>query len=217
MPQSVSATRVSPRKRLNPLLRVFGRVALRLLGWRYEGGRGDMLRKAVLIAAPHQTNWDLLYTLLASFAMDMPIQFMMKHTLFRFPLNLLWPRLGGVSVNRKAAANLVQQMVREFETRDDMILVIAPEGTRGHVPHWKLGFYWMALKADVPVLIGAIDYKTRKVHVGPAVRMTGDLDEDFAALRAHYLPRVGVDPRYPPQDKPVAIPKDPVVAEVVNT
>ena len=149
--------------------------------------------------------------------MNMPIQFMVKHTLFKWPLTYFWYCVGGISVNRDAASNVVGQMVQSFQERDDMILVLAPEGTRKNVAHWRLGFYWIALQADVPVLIGTIDYKNRLVHVGPDVRLTGDLDADFQMLREHYLPRVDVDPQYPPKKETAPAESATEPAEAVNS
>lgn len=191
---SVQASRVV-RGKTGPISRFIGRTCLRLIGWR-EASPPPTIRKYVLIAAPHTTNMDLFYMLFATMAMRIPVTWMMKDTVFWWPLGSIWRMLGGIPVNRRAASNVVRQMVDVFAQHDDLALLIAPEGTRKAVDHWKLGFYWMALGAQVPVIPGYICHERRVIGIGDPIPMTGDIEADFAQLRAFYQEKTGIYPDY---------------------
>jgi len=178
-----------------PLSQIFGRACLRLMGWRAVSGP-PAIRKYVVLAAPHTTNMDLFYMLFATMAMQLPVTWMMKDTVFWWPLGTLWRMLGGIPVNRRAASNIVRQMVDIFNEREELALLIAPEGTRKAVKHWKLGFYWMALGAGVPIIPGYINHETKRIGIGEPIPVTGDIEADFEALRAFYGETTGIYPDY---------------------
>lgn len=178
-----------------PVRRLIGRVCLRLLGWKLEG-EPVAVPKYVLVAAPHTSNMDLFYMLFTTMALRIPATWMMKDTAFWWPVGILWRKLGGIPVNRRAATNVVQQIIQIFESRDHLALLIAPEGTRKAVKHWKLGFYWMALGAGVPVVPGYINHKTKCIGVGKPIPLTGDIETDFEALRTVFMEKTGVYPDY---------------------
>lgn len=177
------------------MTRLFGRTCLRLLGWREANGP-PQIPKYVLIAAPHTTNMDLFYMLFGTMAMGIPATWMMKDTAFWWPAGAIWRKLGGIPVNRRAATNIVTQMVDVLKKRDDLALLIAPEGTRKAVKYWKLGFYWMALGAGVPVVPGYINHQTRRIGVGDPITLTGDIEQDFKKIREFYAETVGITPEY---------------------
>lgn len=187
--------RTFTRGSTGPVSRFIGRLGLRIIGWRAVSGPPPV-NKYILIAAPHTTNMDLYYMLFASMAMDIPVTWMMKDTLFWWPLGVLWRKLGGIPVNRRAAVNVVRQMVDVLDQRDEVALMIAPEGTRKAVKHWKLGFYWMALGADVPIVPGYINHAERRIGVGEPLHMSGDIEADFEQLRAFYQEKTGIRPDY---------------------
>ncbi len=171
---------------------------LRLLGWQCEGEVEDIPNtpKCVIVAAPHNTGWDLPYTLLASFQLGLPAVFMMKDSLFAWPLGILWRFLGGVPINRRKSTSTVQQMVTAFSESEVLRVIIAPEGTRSRVKHWKLGFYWMAHGADVPIVLAYIDYRRKVVGIGAPWKPSGDVEMDFKHIQAFYEEKTGMTPVY---------------------
>lgn len=183
------------RTSVGPVASLFGKVCLRLMGWR-EASPQPAVPKYVLTAAPHTTNMDLFYMLFGTLAMKIPATWMMKDTAFWWPAGIIWRKLGGVPVNRRAATNVVHQIVDVFNSREDLALLIAPEGTRKEVKHWKLGFYWMALQADVPIVPGYINHKTKRIGVGEPIYLTGDIEQDFQKLRDFYRDLVDIYPDY---------------------
>jgi 1-acyl-sn-glycerol-3-phosphate acyltransferase len=168
---------------------------LRAQGWRPEGAR-PAARKYVLIAAPHTSNWDLVYLLALAAEYDVKVSWLGKHTLFRGVFGRAMRRLGGVPVDRTRRANLVQQLADVFEGNERLALTIPAEGTRDYTPHWKSGFYHTARTAGVPVVLGYLDYQRKRGGFGPEIILTGDVREDMNHIRDFYVDKVG---KYPDQ------------------
>lgn len=158
---------------------------MRVLGWRLEGSLPD-LRKFVIIVAPHTSNWDFPVGVAAKLALRLQVTFLAKDSLFRFPLGVIMRALGGMPVDRSASHDLVKGIVSEFARRDQLVLVVAPEGTRKKVERWRTGFYHMARGANVPIVPVALDWGARAVRIGTPVQTTGDLERDLVGLQAWY-------------------------------
>ena len=117
-----------------------------------------------------------------------------KDTLFRGPIAGVLRRLGGIPVNRRSRSNFVQQMVNVFNERDRFIMAISPEGTRRKTGHWKTGFYYIALGANVPIALGFVDYEKKVVGIGPKLYPTGDIQADFIEIKNFYTTITGRHP-----------------------
>jgi 1-acyl-sn-glycerol-3-phosphate acyltransferase len=176
-----------------PLGAWLGRTLMGLSGWRFEGTVPDV-RKLVLIVAPHTSNWDFLVGLQAKLALRLGGVFIGKHTLFRFPLGIFMRWLGGIPVDRKAAAGFASEVAHVLRAADRMTVVLAPEGTRKRIPQWKSGFYRIATEAGVPILPVGFDYPRRVVFFAPLFQPTGDYEKDLAALHSHYRAEMGKTP-----------------------
>lgn len=166
------------------------RVLLRLAGWRLAGTLPDVA-KLVLIAAPHSSWWDGVWGLLVKVGIGADVHFMAKQELFRWPLDGLLRRLGGMPIDRGAAKGVVEQMIDQFQRRDGLWLGIAPEGTRKPVTRWKSGFWHIAHEAGVPVFPVAFHYPEKIIQFGPLFDTTADMAADLARLRAYYAPFQG--------------------------
>ena len=177
------------------------RAFLRLTRWGPEGERPSAPR-FVLIAAPHTSNWDLAYLLALAEVYDLRISWMGKHTIFRWPLGGLFRALGGIPIRRHERADRVGAMAREFAERDTFALVVPAEATRGWAPHWKSGFYHIARRANVPIVMGFLDYARRRGGFGPQLFPSGDITEDMAVIRGFYAGKVG---KYPENFGPVKL------------
>lgn len=158
---------------------------LKCSGWKVAG-KAPELKKYVMIAAPHTTNWDFYYTMLISFAMGIKIYWMGKDTLFRWPAGYFFKWMGGLSINRSKSSNVVAQCVAAFERSDRLIVVIPPEGTRSKARYWKTGFYHIAHGAGVPIALGFLDFRLKKGGIGPTLMPTGDIDEDMKLIKSFY-------------------------------
>ena len=173
--------------------KLFGRLYLRLIGWKADGELPSEPR-FILIAAPHTSNWDLPHMLFLSFVYGVRINWFAKHTIFRRPYGWFFRMLGGVSVDRRSPQGLVEQMADELRRRDRMILAVPPEGTRSYREYWKSGFYYIAHHAGVPIALGFLDYGGKRGGFGPLVHTTGDVQADMDKIRAFYADKVGKRP-----------------------
>jgi len=161
------------------------RFILKISGWRIEGSLPD-IRKIVLIAAPHTSNWDFPITIFIAFAVKAKIFWMGKDALFRFPFGALFKWLGGIPVDRSRSNNIVEQMIRKFSDNERLIVTIPPSGTRKKVMKWKTGFYYIAIGADVPVVLAFLDYRKKTGGFGPVFFPTGDIESDMKEIRSFY-------------------------------
>ncbi|MEP7347922.1 MAG: 1-acyl-sn-glycerol-3-phosphate acyltransferase [Gemmatimonadaceae bacterium] len=150
--------------------------------------------KAVIIVAPHTSNWDFFVGLSIDLVLDLKASFLGKHSLFVWPVKGLLEWIGGIPVRRGAGENVVDQMVAEFARRDELLLAIAPEGTRRKVAEWHKGFWHIARAAKVPIILVSLDYGRRVVTLGPTITPTNDLESDLRMLKAHFAK---VTPRHP--------------------
>lgn len=175
------------------LARILGRLWLRACGWRVEG-RLPPLSRAVVIAAPHTSNWDLPFMLAVSWVLGVRPAWLGKHDLFRPPFGILMRWLGGIPVDRRAPGGMVRQAADFLREADRLFLVVPPSGTRSRAPHWKSGFYQIAKAAGVPILCAFLDYGRRVGGIGPTVVPSGDVSADMAILRAFYAPIQGLRP-----------------------
>jgi 1-acyl-sn-glycerol-3-phosphate acyltransferase len=175
-----------------PLLRAFSTAFLRLKGWTVEGSLPASAAKSVFIAAPHTSNWDLPYTLMVAFALRLNPYWMGKASIFRFPFGGLMRWLGGISVDRSRANNLVAASAQALADADGPLqLIVPPEGTRSKTRYWKTGFYFIATTAKVPIILAYMDYATRRSGLGPVFQPTGDIEADMARIKAFYQPFKG--------------------------
>ncbi len=185
-----------------------GRVAyaastlyLRLLGWRVEGHMPADSR-AVLIAAPHTSNWDLPFMLAIAWVLGVVPSWLGKQELFRWPFGWLMRRLGGIPVDRSAPGNLVQQAVDRLRAAERLFLLVPPSGTRSRATHWKSGFYHIARGAGVPIVCTFLDYRRKVGGIGPVVTPSGDVGADMTVIRRFYAGVVG---KYPAHMTPVRL------------
>lgn len=172
-------------RRGGALRAALGRLMLRVLGWRIGPGLPD-LAKAVIITAPHSSNWDFPVGIAVVFALRLDVRFVGKVELFRGPLGPLMRWLGGLPVNRKHPVGLVEQTVAMFREREALLLAVAPEGTRKPVERWKSGFHRIAVAAGVPIVPGYFDNTHKVVGFGAPFYPTGNAEADITALRAFY-------------------------------
>lgn len=189
--------RTKKRTYYAPWVMKMGQFLLRLQGWQWIGQHPGV-KKCVIVCAPHRSNWDAWYTLLASFALGIPAVFMMKDTLFRGLHGAFLRWLGGIPVNRRARASAVAQVVQMFNESEQLYLVITPEGTRKEVTYWKSGFYWIAAAAGVDILLGIINYQRKTVGVGPLIQVTGDIEADFSRIQEFFQREGGFTPMLKP-------------------
>ncbi len=172
----------------------FGWLVSKITGWKFINKISPDIKKFVVIGAPHTSNWDAFYALSAIAYWKIKFKFLIKSELFFFPLGPILKALGGLPVNRAHKNNVVSQCVDYFNKADHLILGIAPEGTRSYNPNWKKGFYYIAETAQVPLVIGYMDYEKKEIVMDHVFQKTGDVDRDIQTIKAFYLDKKGKHP-----------------------
>lgn len=171
----------------------FSHKILLLFGWEFTGSVPDS-RKMVVVGFPHTSNWDFFVYLAVMEHLHLRSRFLAKRGLFVGPVGWLLRRWGGIPVDRSGGATLIETAVASFMSEEEMVLVIAPEGTRGRTERWKSGFWRIAEAAGVPVVMAFVDGKTKTAGFGPAAMIDGDADQWIADAADFYAEFNGLKP-----------------------
>ncbi|AWI26910.1 1-acyl-sn-glycerol-3-phosphate acyltransferase [Flavobacterium pallidum] len=169
-------------------------IFFRLMGWRITGMMDPGIRKSVLMIVPHTSWMDFFIGLFARGIIGLEMHWVGKKELFQFPLNGYFRWMGGAPLDRSGGRNTVDAVAGLFAERKVFRMAIAPEGTRKAVITLKSGFYYIALKADVPIIPIAFDYGRKEVALGKPFYPTGNEDADVAILLRHFE---GVTGKFP--------------------
>ncbi len=169
-------------RRNSPFLKWLGTTTLQKAGWTCTGSIPN-IPKAVIIAAPHTSNWDGIYSLSLVQALQLRINTMGKASLFKYPVIakiMLW--VGLFPIDRTAPNGVVGQSIERFNAAEKLWLMMAPEGTRGGATTWKSGFYNIAVGAKVPIFAAALDYAKKKIVLMELFHPTGDFKTDLPRI-----------------------------------
>ncbi|BCO18949.1 acyltransferase [Alteromonas sp. KC3] len=154
-------------------------------GWVVEGEFINE-RKAIIAVAPHTSNWDFFIGLFVVFSFRLNLNFFGKHTIFKPPLGAVVRRLGGIPIERSKAHGVVSVIATQIKQADDLILALAPEGTRSPIFPWKTGFMHIAREAEIPIQVIGIDYAKKAIVLGPIIQKVTNIDEQMQTIYAFY-------------------------------
>lgn len=175
----------------------FWRFILKVFGWEFEGGFRPEMNRSVVIEAPHTSGWDFILGRIGIWILGLNGRFLIKKEFFRFPLGYPLKKLGGLPVDRGNRNNdIVGQVAEYFSKYEQFTIVITPEGTRKYTKHWKRGFYEIAVRANVPIILSFIDYGRKRCGVMETFYPTGDYNNDIKAIQERYK---DVTARHPKQ------------------
>ena len=163
------------------------------LGWTAEVTE-DHPDKFIICLAPHTSNWDFLIGQLYVGARGMRSNFLMKKEWFFFPLGILFRKLGGIPVYRQKHTSMTDSMAETAKAAPEFHLCITPEGTRSPNPDWKKGFYLIALKAGIPILLYGVDYEKKHIQCTKTIIPTGDLEADMREIKLYFKDFKGKKP-----------------------
>lgn len=158
-------------------------VMLRLAGWTPLLAVPPSLR-VVAVAAPHTHDHDFWVGMGWLFATQVPLRWIGKKDIFREPFGTLLRKLGGIALDRsRKNTNLVKEMAEIIQNESEIVLAIAPEGTRAKAPYWRTGFYYMALQSNAAIGILIIDWQNKRIGITEYFYPTGDIEEDFKKIQ----------------------------------
>lgn len=161
----------------------FSAFILRLFGWKIDKRSPEGINKCVVVIAPHTSNWDFILGRLAFKSYGVKVKILIKKELFKPPLGWLTRWMGGIPVDRHKNNNLTDTAAQYFRENDVMFMLFTPEGTRSYSPKWKRGFYYIALKAEVPIYLAYIDYKKKTGGFHGIFEPTGNADADILEIK----------------------------------
>jgi len=178
-------------------------ASYKLQGWRVEG-QPPAAKKFILVGAPHTSGWDFMVFLGATNEVGIEASMLGKHSLFRWPMRRFMKDMGIIPIDRSKRSNYVEQLVGEFARRDQLALVVAPEGTRHSDGRWRSGFYHIAMGTGVPIVPVLVDRAGKTVIIGPAMEPTGDYPTDLTRIADFFRVQQPENPRFKEIDRDVA-------------
>ena len=167
------------------MLRLLSNIILKNMGWKIIG-RSEFPDKCIIIAAPHTSNWDFIIARCYGYVVDLSVNYLAKKELFIPFIGFILKINGAIPVDRISANNLVNTIALKFKQNKRFILGLSPEGTRSRVEKWKTGFYYMAIKSEVPILFLKIDYKIKEIGVFNEFYPTGDFEKDMMFIQNEF-------------------------------
>ena len=166
----------------NFLTRRIGRAIFRVMGWRIEGEFPNR-DKAIVALVPHSSNIDFFLTIAFIWATGMRASFLIKHTVFWYPLGNIIRALGGIPVDRTQQNGLIRDVTQQFRQKSKWVLGITPSGTRKPVKEWKDGIARIAASAQVPIVPAVMNYRTRTVHFAPLIEGVTEVRQIMERIR----------------------------------
>jgi len=183
-----------PAPKCNFFAHWLGKTIIRLSGWKVTGGVPNS-QSMVIIAAPHTSNWDLVYLLGAAYSFRLSINWLGKSNLFVPVFGAFMSFLGGIPVDRSKRGKMVTQLAERIHASNGLSLVVPPAGTRAYTDYWKSGFYRIALEAKIPIVCGYLDYPIKEAGLGLSFYLSGDMIEDMDRIRDFYRTKTGKFPK----------------------
>lgn len=179
-------------------MKVISEFLLKSMGWEIDNQIPADITKAVIIVAPHSSYWDFFLGKLGFWHLGVDTKLLIKKEAFKWPYSGLLKKLGGMPVNRSKSTKLTDAVTQMFNDHNSLFITITPEGTRTLVKEWKKGFYYIALSANVPIVLGVLDYKNKTGGMKKLFYPSGDFIRDIAEIQSFYK---GIEGKNPERSK----------------
>lgn len=176
-----------------------GKSLLGLFGWKISGEVPSDLKRIVMVAAPHTSNWDYPIAILSFWYIGIRMSYFIKDTYTRSVFGFIFRATGAIGVDRSRRGNLTGFAMELLAENEEMVILVPAEGTRSRVEKWKTGFYHIAVQSEVPIVLGYVNYDKKISGIGPVYHPTGDFETDMAHIENFYRDKVG---RFPEQYNP---------------
>ena len=166
-------------------------ILYRLMGWKLTGELPD-LKKYIILGGPHTSNWDFILAMSTVWITQAPVNIIAKKELFKFPFGVILRSMGVMPIERKKSQNQVDAIAEMYQSREQFIIALAPEGTRKKVDRLKSGFYHIALKANLPVVIVSVNAPNKTLTIQEPYYNTGDKETDFKYFNHMFKSHTGM-------------------------
>jgi 1-acyl-sn-glycerol-3-phosphate acyltransferase len=184
--------------------KLISKLFMLVMGWKVSDNlKGELkndVKRCVMIASPHTSNWDLFFALATFSILDVPVRFTVKKEWLKFPFKSMMLGLGAIGIDRSPKKpgdprpSMTESMIELFEQNKELAVMVTPEGTRSLRTKWKTGFYHVAVGAKVPIGLGYLDYANKVAGVGRMLHPSGDMDKDLREIMAFYKDIKGKNP-----------------------
>ncbi len=166
------------------------------MGWKLDiSVPVQNISKAVLVAAPHTTNWDFFYAVSSFWAMGIPMRFFIKDSWTKPWYGFIIKETGGIGINRSQRSDSVNFAAHLLRNNENLYILNTPEGSRSYAERWKTGFYYIAKEANVPILLAYADYEEKRVGIGKRIDLKNKTKEEvLSEIEEYYL---NVKGKYP--------------------
>lgn len=164
-------------------------IYFKVLGWKVVGNTNfskDTIKKSVIIAVPHTSWHDFYIGVLLRKLSNVKTNFVGKKELFTWPFGYYFRAIGGRALDRTSGQNKVEAIAKLFNDTDEFRLTLAPEGTRKKVENWKTGFYYIAKKANVPIIMFTLDFKNKQNKISEPFYPTDNIEADLKKMKAFF-------------------------------
>lgn len=177
---------------------IFFSFVMKAFGWKFVNTIPDNLKSFVMIGAPHTSNYDFFPAMAVAYGMKRNPKFVIKSEWLQFPMSLIFKPMGAIGVDRNLikqgkVASTTDLFANLFTEHKDLVMMISPEGTRSPVDEWKSGFYYIAQKASVPIVLGFADYARKQHGLGMVIYPT-DFEKDMRTIMDFYRNITGHNP-----------------------
>jgi 1-acyl-sn-glycerol-3-phosphate acyltransferase len=178
------------------LFKAFTIILFTIMGWKIEGKISPEIKKCILVAAPHTSNFDFLLAMASFYKLKLPVKYLIKKEWLNFwPLRRIFRNSGALGVDRSKNSTMVDSLAELITaSKDNLAIMISPEGTRKLVHRWKTGFYYTALKAKVPIVLSHLDYRTKTAAIGLSFMPCGCYRKDMIIIKNYYKE---ITPKFP--------------------
>ncbi|TWP22697.1 glycerol acyltransferase [Apibacter muscae] len=181
--------------------KIIGKLMLGIMGWKFTLSIPlEKIKKCVLVCAPHTSNWDFYYCIACFWSLGVPYKIMIKDDYTKPWYGFIFKSLGCLGVNRKSRNNLVEYSAKLIKESKSMALINTPEATRSWSEKWKKGFYYIALEAQVPIVLAYADYKNKEAGISKIIGVENNsIQEIFSEIENFYKPEMA---KYPEKYNP---------------
>ncbi|MBP6181671.1 1-acyl-sn-glycerol-3-phosphate acyltransferase [Flavobacterium sp.] len=169
-------------------------IFFKMMGWKIVGAIDADIKKCVMMVMPHTSAHDFYLGIFTRGITELEMNWVGKKELFKFPFGFYFRYMGGEPLDRTGGLNKVDSIAAIFQRKEIFRLAVAPEGTRKKVSELKTGFYYIALKANVPIIPVTFNFGKKEVNLGILLMPSGNLESDMLILKKHYI---GVEGKIP--------------------
>lgn len=176
------------------LIKLLAQLIFKLKGWKVVGELPPKPRKFIMVIAPHTSKWDVVYALGAAATVGLEIRFLVNKLEMKHIQGWAMRAFGAIPIDKVKNEGVVQKVAELFNTRQELVLCLNPEGGLPKCDDFRTGFFHMAMAANVPLLVSYFDYPSKTIGIGQFYTLTGDMDKDFDYLWDFYKTKTG---KYP--------------------